>query len=58
MHGTSKIDVKVHMHEMYTKATKEPPQGELLKGSQATSIMENKTVPNKSREYETLLARC
>lgn len=33
------------MHEMYTKAVKETPQGEILQGSKDASITENETVP-------------
>lgn len=36
---------------MYTKAAKEIPQGEILKGSKAPSITKNKTVLHKSRSY-------
>ena len=42
------------MHEMHTTAAQEFPQGEMLKGTQATSITESKPVPKESHEYETL----
>lgn len=36
---------------MYTKAVKETPQGEILKGSKATSITENETVLHRHSQY-------
>lgn len=36
---------------MYTKAVKETPQGEILKGSKAARITKNETVLHRSSQY-------
>lgn len=51
VYGTWKIDFKIHMHEMYTKAVKGTPQGETLKGSKAASITEKEAALHRRSQH-------